>query len=110
MFDNFDGMPINAFGITRMPVIKLREIAPNDFLAVVLAKGIGHATVRFAQEPLGMLARKLGIDRAMIDNQVNHHLQSGGMGLRRHLPDLFLGRRRIFGIEKRGINPEIISN
>jgi hypothetical protein len=46
----------------------------------------------------------------MVDDQINHQLEAGGVGLRSHLLHLILGRCAVALGQKSGIEAEIIGN
>src|SRR5439155_1321736 len=83
---------IKTFRITRMAMIKLGEVLPDHAFRAVLATSVGNAAIGLAHEPLWMFARERRVDRAMIDHQVDHDLQTRGVCLSGRFPHLFLRR------------------
>lgn len=77
MFNDSDAIAIKALGVGGVFVIELGEIVPDYFFAIVLTPGFGDAAVGFADEPLGMFAGDCRIDRAMIDDEIDHDFQAG---------------------------------
>src|SRR5262245_51515775 len=72
MLNNAKAMPEKPLRVARVSMIKLREVAPDNTLCVMLTGRIGNTFIGFSHKPIGMLARQLGIVSTMIDDQINH--------------------------------------
>ena len=56
MLNDAKAMAEQTFRIARVPMIELREIAPDDAFCAVLTGSVGDAAIGFAHEPFGMFA------------------------------------------------------
>ena len=108
MLDHAQAVPIQALRVARVFVIELSQIFPHYFLAIVVAGGVGDFPVVFPYEPFRVFTRQRRIYRAMVDHQINHHLQSFFPGQRYDLSGLVFRRCGALRVQKRGINSEII--
>ena len=91
--------PEETFRVPSMAMIELSKIPPDQLLVVVKAAGICNPAVRLPHKPLRVLARQRRVYGAMVDYQVNHHLQAGGAGLLDRLSHLLLRRGIARGIQ-----------
>src|SRR5439155_5461961 len=108
MLNHIEAIAIQPLGIARLAVVKLSEVLPDHFLPVVLATGVGDSAVRFVDEPFRVLTRQRRVNGTVIDLQVEHDFESGGVRLAEHLADLVLGWNPAARSEQIWIDFEII--
>ena len=59
MLDHAEAIAIEPFRIARVLVVELGQVRPDDFLAVVLAEGVGDPAIVLADKPFRVLMRQL---------------------------------------------------
>lgn len=97
VFDNPQAVTVKALWIRGVFMIKLGQVLPNDFLLIVDAKSIGNASVRLVHKPLGMFFSEGRINGAVVEDEVNHQLETGSPGLINYLEKLLFSGSRAFG-------------
>ena len=103
-------MVVKAFGVGRVLVVELGEVMPHHALLPVLAGGVGDAAIVLAHEPLWMLAREGRVNRAMVDDQINHQLQTGSASALDHVTALLIRRSGAAGVEEYRVDLAIVSD
>ena len=91
-----------------MLVIELRQVVPDDLGAVGLdTEGIGDPAA-LTHEPLGMFLDQGRIDRAVVDDQIDHHRHPQPLGLGDHGAHLGIGVELAAPVDEIRVDAEIV--